>query len=136
MSSVQRIFPKNIPAAIGPYAPVTKIGDTVYVSGQIAIVPESGQIEAQDIKGQTHQVMVNLKNALLGAECTFSDVAKTTILLTDMANFAAVNEIYAQYFENQLYAARVCYAVKSLPKDGLIEIDAIAYKPTKGENKN
>lgn len=128
MDSVERVFPKGLPAAIGPYTPVTVIGSTVFISGQIPINPESGNIEATEIEGQTHQVMKNLKAALEGVGLTFSDVAKTNVLLTDMAFFAKFNAIYAEYFEENKYPARVCYAVKGLPKDSLVEIDAIAYK--------
>ncbi len=129
MDSVERVFPKGLPAAIGPYSPVTVMGTTVFVSGQIPINPESGNIESQDIEGQTHQVMKNLKAALAGVGLTFSDVAKTNVLLADMGFFAKFNAIYAEYFEKDRYPARVCYAVKGLPKDSLVEIDAIAYRP-------
>lgn len=98
MDSVERVFPKGLPAAIGPYTPVTVIGSTVFISGQIPINPESGNIEATEIEGQTHQVMKNLKAALEGVGLTFSDVAKTNVLLTDMAFFAKFNAIYAEYF--------------------------------------
>lgn len=128
MDSVERVFPKGLPAAIGPYTPVTVMGSTVFISGQIPINPESGNIEATDIEGQTHQVMKNLKAALEGVGLTFSDVAKTNVLLTDMGFFLKFNAIYAEYFEKNKYPARVCYAVKGLPKDSLVEIDAIAYK--------
>jgi 2-iminobutanoate/2-iminopropanoate deaminase len=114
--TVQRIFPKGVPAAIGPYTPVTIIGTTVYISGQIAINPVTGNIEADDIVGQTHQTMKNLKAALDGAGITFSDVAKTTVYLSDMSYFSEFNNVYAQYFEKDKYPARVCIAVKSLPK--------------------
>ncbi len=128
MESVERVFPKGLPAAVGPYSPVTVIGSTVYVSGQIPINPESGNIEAQDIEGQTHQVMKNLKNALAGVGLTFNDVAKCQVLLADMSFFGKFNAVYAEYFEKDKYPARVCYAVKGLPKDSLVEVDAIAHK--------
>jgi 2-iminobutanoate/2-iminopropanoate deaminase len=114
--SVERIFPKNVPAAIGPYTPVTVIGTTVFVSGQIAINPMSGNVEADDIVGQTYQVMKNLKAALEGAGCTFSDVAKTTVLLSDMSYFNQFNAIYAEFFEQKKYPARACYAVFMIDK--------------------
>ena len=81
-SQIERIFPEGMPAAVGPYSPVTKVGNIVFISGQLPINPENGEIEAKDIAGQTIQVMKNLKTALEGASCTFSSVAKTTILLT------------------------------------------------------
>ena len=78
--------------------------------------------------------MKNLRAALAGVGLTFSDVAKTNVLLADMGFFAKFNAIYAEYFEKDRYPARVCYAVKGLPKDSLVEIDAIAYKPESGES--
>lgn len=110
--SIERLYPPNVPAAIGPYTPVTVANGFVYVSGQIAINPKTGNIEADDILGQTYQVMFNLKAALEGAGVTFSDVIKTTVLLTDMSYFNTFNSIYAQFFEKNKYPARACYAVK------------------------
>lgn len=80
--SVERIFPTGIPKAIGPYSPVTAIGNLAFISGQIPINPESGIIESNDIESQTHQVMKNLEKALKGAGCSFNSVTKTTVLLT------------------------------------------------------
>ncbi len=80
--------------------------------------------------------MKNLQTALKGAGCSFDNVAKATILLTDMGSFAKVNEVYAQYFENGKYPARICYAVKGLPKNSLIEIDVIAYKAEEEHHEN
>lgn len=93
--SIERIYPANVPAAIGPYTPVTVANGFVYISGQIAINPKTGNIEANDISGQTYQVMLNLKAALEGAGVTFSDIAKTTVLLSDMSYFNQFNTIYA-----------------------------------------
>lgn len=129
--SVERIFPQNVPTAIGPYTPVTVAGNMVYVSGQIAINPKTGNVENFDIYNQTYQVMENLKYALIGAGVTFSDVAKTTVLLADMSYFNAFNTIYASYFEKDKYPARTCYAVKGLPKDVLLEVEAVAIRPRK-----
>jgi 2-iminobutanoate/2-iminopropanoate deaminase len=80
-----------LPDAVGPYSPVTAIGDLIFVSGQIPINPKTNKIDSEDIADQTHQVMKNLKNALEGADSNFALVAKTTILLTDINNFAKVN---------------------------------------------
>lgn len=80
--SLQRIFPEGIPKAIGPYSPVTTAGSLVFVSGQIPVDPNTNEIEAKDIEGQTHQVMKNLLKALEGAGCSFNNVTKTTVLLT------------------------------------------------------
>lgn len=110
--SIQRLYPPNVPAAIGPYTPVTIANGFVYISGQIAINPKTGNIEADDILGQTYQVMLNLKAALDGAGVTFSDVIKTTVLLTDMSYFNTFNSIYAEFFERNKFPARACYAVK------------------------
>ena len=96
--SIERIYPPNVPAAIGPYTPVTVANGFAYISGQIAINPKTGNIEANDISGQTYQVMFNLKAALEGAGVTFSDVAKATVLLSDMSYFNQFNSIYAQFF--------------------------------------
>ena len=98
MDRVERVFPDNVPKAIGPYSPVTAVGDMLFISGQIPINPETGNVDQNDIEWQTHQVMKNLKNALEGADSSFSNIAKTTILLSDLANFAKVNEIYGSYF--------------------------------------
>jgi 2-iminobutanoate/2-iminopropanoate deaminase len=110
---------------------VTVAGNMVYVSGQIAINPKTGNVENFDIYNQTYQVMENLKYALIGAGVTFSDVAKTTVLLADMSYFNAFNTIYASYFEKDKYPARACYAVKGLPKDVLLEVEAVAIRPQK-----
>lgn len=126
MSKVERVFPEGMPAAIGPYSPVTIVGDMIFVSGQIALNPITNKIESNDIVDQTHQVMRNLKTALEGADSNLNMVVKTTILLTDINMFAKVNDVYGEYFEKGKYPARVTYAVSALPKGGLIEIDAIA----------
>lgn len=110
--SVDRLFPPNVPAAIGPYTPVTVANGFVYVSGQIAINPKTGIIEADDILGQTYQVMFNLKAALEFSGVSFSDVVKTTVLLTDMSYFNTFNSIYAEFFEKNKFPARACFAVK------------------------
>ncbi len=94
---IQRIFPQSLSPVIGPYSPGTIVNNTVYVSGQIPLNSQ-GVIESQDVEKQAHQVMKNLEIVLKAADCSFSDVAKTTILLTDMENFSKVNEVYAQYF--------------------------------------
>lgn len=114
------MFPSGIPKAIGPYTPVTAIGDLIFVSGQIPINPETGAIDHDNIEWQTHQVMKNLRNALEGADSSFSSVAKTTILLTDLGNFEKVNAIYGSYFDEGKFPARICYAVSALPRGSLI----------------
>ena len=120
----EKIFTENAPAAIGPYSQAIKVGNVVYTSGQIAIVPATGNIEAKDIQGQTEQVMQNLKNVLAAAGTDFSKVVKTTCFLADIADFAAFNEIYGKYITEK--PARSCVAVKDLPKAALVEVEVIA----------
>lgn len=112
------------PAAIGPYSQAIKVGGTVYTSGQIAINPASGNIEGKDIAEQTEQVMKNLGEVLSAAGSSFDKAIKTTCFLSDIADFAKFNEIYAKYFTSK--PARSCVAVKDLPKGALVEVEVIA----------
>ena len=112
------------PAAIGPYSQAIKIGNLVFTSGQIPINPESGNVEATDIKGQTEQICKNLKAVLEEAGSSFEKVIKTTCFLQNMEDFAEFNEVYASYFTSK--PARSCVAVKALPKNVLAEIELIA----------
>lgn len=121
---MEKIFTKNAPEAIGPYSQATKVGNLVFTSGQIAIVPESMQVEANDIVGQTEQVCKNLCAVLNAAGTSIENVIKTTCFLADMNDFAAFNEIYSKYFTSK--PARSCVAVKTLPKNVLVEIEVIA----------
>lgn len=115
------------PAPIGPYNQAIIVDNTVYVSGQIAIHPESGQLVIEDIVAETHQVMQNIKAILDAAGITFNDVVKTTIFLSDMNLFATVNEVYGVYFSEN-FPARETIAVKGLPKNVHVEISVIATK--------
>jgi 2-iminobutanoate/2-iminopropanoate deaminase len=115
----------NAPAPIGPYSQAVQSGPLLFISGQIPIDPASGRVEATDIAGETHQVMRNLEAILSAAGLDFGRVVKTTILLSDMALFATVNEIYGQYFSAD-FPARETYAVKTLPKNVNIEISMVA----------
>ncbi|NII24163.1 RidA family protein [Pseudoflavitalea sp. X16] len=115
----------NAPAPIGPYNQAVQIGGLLFISGQIAINPATGNIEAIDVIGETHQVMHNLKAVLAEAGMDFSHVVKTTIFLSDMSLFAAVNEVYGKYFQND-FPARETVAVKGLPKNVNVEISMIA----------
>lgn len=122
-------MPKTIstdkaPTAIGPYSQAVVVGNLVYTSGQIPIVPESGLIEATDIATQTEQVMRNLSAVLEASGSSFEKVIKTTCFLTDIASFSAFNEVYARYFTTN--PARSCVAVKDLPKGALVEVEVIA----------
>lgn len=115
----------NAPSPIGPYSQALQVGTMVFISGQIAINPATGNIDADDIIAETHQVMHNLKAILAEAGMDFNSVIKTTIFLTDMANFASVNEVYGKYFHGD-FPARETVAVKGLPKNVNVEISMIA----------
>jgi len=118
---------KKAPAAIGPYSQAVEVGDMLYTSGQIAINPSTGEIEMSTIEAETHQVMKNLGAVLQAANRTYSSIVKTTIFLSDMNNFAKVNEVYASYFEAN-FPARETVEVAGLPKGVNVEISAIAVK--------
>lgn len=121
------IATKNAPGAIGPYSQATEINGLLFISGQVPINPETGKVETEDIKAQTEQVMQNIKAILDEAGYTFNDVVKSTCLLSDMSNFAAMNEVYGKYYpENP--PARAAYGVVQLPLGALIEIETIAAK--------
>ncbi|MBR7554785.1 RidA family protein [Allobacillus sp. GCM10007491] len=118
---------KEAPEAIGPYSQAVEVGDLVFISGQIPLDPNSMEIVSEDVADQTHQVMKNLEAILKEANLQFKDVAKMTILLNSMDDFATVNEIYASYLEEP-YPARAAFEVSRLPKDVKVEIEAIASK--------
>lgn len=113
------------PAPIGPYSQAVRVGNLLFISGQIAINPQNGEIEAKDVSGETMQVMKNLEAILKEAGIGFDQVVKTSIFLTDMGNFGQVNEVYGRYFKSQ-FPARETVAVKGLPKDVQVEISMIA----------
>ena|SRR5699024_2978709 len=123
--SMKSIFTKNAPAAIGPYSQAVIAGDFLYASGAIGINPATGEV-VEGIEKQTTQVMENLRAVLAEADATFDQVAKFTIYLQDMNEFATVNEIYGRYL-NEPYPARATVEVSRLPKDVLVEIDAVVY---------
>lgn len=118
------IYTKNAPEAIGPYSQAIKTGDLVFTSGQIAINPATGAVEAQTIEKQTEQVCKNLSAVLEAAGSGLDKVVKTVCFLKNMSDFAAFNEVYGKYFTGK--PARSCVAVKELPKNVLVEIDTIA----------
>ena len=121
------IHTTNAPAAIGPYSQAVQTGNMLFVSGQIPIDPATGEFAGNDITTQTNQSLTNIKNILAAAGYTLNDVVKTTVLLADIADFAAMNAVYAEYFcENK--PARAAFAVKDLPRGALVEIEAIAAK--------
>lgn len=115
------------PAPIGPYSQAVQAGSLLFISGQVAINPATGNVEATDIIGETHQVMHNLRAILTEAAMDFTHVMKTTIFLTDMTHFSQVNEVYGKYFSGT-FPARETVAVKGLPKNVNVEISMIAFK--------
>lgn len=121
---LEKVYTSNAPAAIGPYSQAIKCGNMLFTSGQIPINPASGEVEATDITGQATQVMKNLAAVLEEAGTSFDKVIKTTCFLNDMADFAAFNAVYAEYFTSK--PARSCVAVKTLPKNVLVEVEVIA----------
>jgi len=122
---VKEIHSKNAPAAIGPYSQAIQAGDFIYVSGQIGMDPENGEV-ADGLENQTKQVLENLKAILSEAGTDFSQVVKFTIYLKSMDTFATVNEIYGSYLEKP-YPARATVEVSRLPKDVLVEMDVVVY---------
>ena len=115
----------DAPAPIGPYSQAVQAGDWLFISGQIAINPSTGELNMGTIQVEATQVMENLKAVLSEAKCSFDNVVKTTIFLSDMAIFGTVNEIYGSYFTGE-YPARETLAVKTLPKNVNIEISMVA----------
>jgi 2-iminobutanoate/2-iminopropanoate deaminase len=119
---------KKAPSAIGPYSQgIEATGTTVYVSGQIPIDPATGEFAGKDIVTQTKQSLTNVKNILAEAGCTMDDVVKTTVLLADIKDFGAMNEVYGTFFKG-VCPARACFQVAALPKGALVEIEAFAVK--------
>ena len=117
----------NAPKAIGPYSQAIKAGNTLYISGQIPLNPATSKLVDGGIKEQTEQVMQNIKAILAEAGFSFSDVVKSTCLLSSISNFAEMNEIYGKYYSENP-PARAAFAVKDLPLGALIEIETIAVK--------
>ena len=121
----RKISTDKAPAAIGPYSQGIVAGNTLYASGQIPIDPATGEIKGEDILGQAEQVMKNVGAILTEAGYGYEDVVKTTCFLADMGDFAAFNGVYEKYFTEK--PARICVAVKQLPKNVLCEVEVIAY---------
>ena len=116
------------PAPVGPYnQAIATSGQMLFLAGQIPLEPQSGKIIGEgDITAQTQQVMVNIEAILTEAGANWNDVVKTSVFLTDLANFTAMNQVYAEYFEEKTAPARACVEVSRLPKDVLVEIECIA----------
>lgn len=121
------IATKAAPAAIGPYSQARLVGSTLYASGQLGIDPETGEFVPGGVKEQTEQVFRNIRAILAEAGMQMGDVVKTTCFLSDMKDFAEMNEVYARQFEGE-FPARSAVAVCTLPKNGLIEIEVLAIK--------
>lgn len=124
---MKAISTKNAPAAIGPYSQAIETGGMIFASGQLPIDPNTGVFPEGGIKEQTRQSILNAKAILEEAGCSLSNVVKTTVLLSDIADFAAMNEVYASFF-SEPFPARSAFAVRDLPKGALIEIEMIAAK--------
>ena len=124
MAVLRKVSTDKAPAAIGPYSQAIVCGDMVFTSGQIPINPATGNVEAEGITAQAEQVMQNLGAVLNAAGTGFEKAVKTTCFLADMADFAAFNAVYAKYFTTN--PARSCVAVKTLPKNVLVEVEVIA----------
>ena len=124
MMELKKVATVKAPAAIGPYSQAMICGEMVFTSGQIAINPASGNVEATTIEGQAEQVMKNLVEVLTAAGSGFEKAVKTTCFLADMGDFAAFNAVYAKYFTT--CPARSCVAVKTLPKNVLVEVEVVA----------
>lgn len=114
------------PAAIGPYSQGIKVGDLMFLSGQLPIDPATGAFAGDTIEAQTKQSLENVKAILASAGCTMDDVVKTTVFLKDIGDFAAMNGVYATFFSEGNYPARSAVQVAALPKDALVEIEVVA----------
>ena len=117
----------NAPAAIGPYSQGIQAGSTIFVSGQLPIDPATGAFAGEDIASQTRRSLTNIKNILAAAGASMNDVVKTTVMLKNIGDFAAMNAVYAEFF-TEPFPARAAYQVAALPKDALVEIECIAVK--------
>ena len=115
---------QNGPRAIGPYSTATISGGTVYLSGVLGIVPETGKLAEGGVEAQAHQVLDNMRAILSGLGCMMDDVLKTTVFMKDLSSFAAFNQVYAEYFPANC-PARSCVEVSRLPMDALVEVEAI-----------
>ncbi len=121
---IKKISTDKAPAAIGPYSQAILCGNMLYTSGQLGMNPANGEIEGKDITEQAEQALQNLGAILAEAGTSFDKIVKTTCFLADMADFAAFNAVYSKYIKNA--PARICVAVKTLPKGGLVEVEAVA----------
>ena len=123
----QSIHTPKAPAAIGPYSQAVQAGNLVFVSGQLPIDPATGEFAGATIGEQTRQSLTNIQNILEAAGYTMNDVVKTTVLLADIADFAPMNQVYAEFFTDNK-PARAAFSVRDIPKGALVEIEAVACK--------
>ncbi len=121
---IKKISTENAPAAIGPYSQAISCGNMLYTSGQLGINPQTGELEGDTVTSQAEQAMKNLGAVLCQGGADFDSIVKTTCFLADMADFAAFNAVYSKYITSA--PARSCVAVKTLPKNGLVEVEAVA----------
>jgi 2-iminobutanoate/2-iminopropanoate deaminase len=126
MATKQIIKPKNSPAAVGPYNHAVRVGDLLFTAGQIPIDPATGNLVHGDIKAQTERVLQNLQAILDDQHLTFDNVVKSTVFLTNLGDFAAMNEVYAKHFTDN-YPARSTIQVSALPKGASVEIEVVAH---------
>jgi 2-iminobutanoate/2-iminopropanoate deaminase len=126
MPPKQIIQPAGSPAAVGPYNHAVRIGDLLFCSGQIPLDPASGQLVAGDIKAQTERVLENVKTILADQKLTFTNVVKSTVFMTNLGDFAAMNEVYARYFTSD-FPARSTVQVAALPRGASVEIEVVAH---------
>ena len=122
---VKTVQTDKAPKAIGPYAQATKLGDFVYLSGQVPLNPETGKLAGDSVEEQTHQVMKNIGAILGEIGLRYDHIMKTTVFLKDLNDFAAFNEIYASYFDGQ-FPARSCIAVADIPAGAKVEVECLA----------
>ncbi len=125
--SNQAVHTNSAPAAIGPYSQAIQAGGTLYVSGQIPIDPATGSFAGEDIVSQTRQCLTNIRAILAEAGYTMADVVKTTVLMTDLAEFTTMNQVYAEFFQTP-YPARAAFQVAALPRNAKVEIECVAVK--------
>ncbi len=120
---------EKAPQAIGPYSQGIDTGRLMFLSGQLPIVPSEGKIVAQDIEGQTRQALENVRAILEAGGCSMDDVVKTTVFLSDIADFVKMNGVYKEFFTEGNYPARSAFQVAALPQGSLVEIEVVALKP-------
>jgi 2-iminobutanoate/2-iminopropanoate deaminase len=126
---IERIYPPGIAAPRGPYSPAVRAGDFIYVSGQVPVDPATNQAVLGDVKTETRQVLSNIRRILEGCGSSMADVVRCGVFLTDVKDFAAMNEVYIEFF-GEIKPARTTISVPALPLPGArIEIDAVAYQP-------